>query len=156
MYYHWMKYHRIYVSFKLISLVSLLYSHCVWYVLRYKSSASDNCIGCCDMVSLQKIWWTILMLKEYWVVKHSWRKERRAMVFGLRCQVVNDDILSKYYYAIALTKATTLSQKRLEEMTISIHTKIFFDTTQCVVFLVVDEFWSKNRNLCMTSKSSIR
>ena len=37
---------------------------------------------------------------EYW-------KERRAMVFGLRCQVVNDDILSKYYYAIALTKATT-------------------------------------------------
>ena len=62
------------------------------------------------------------------------------MVFGLRCQVVNDDILSKYYYPIALTKATTLSQKRLEETTISIHTKIFFATTQCVVFLVVDEF----------------
>ena len=34
------------------------------------------------------------------------------MVVGVRCQVVNDDILSKYYYAIALTKATTLSQKK--------------------------------------------
>ena len=59
----------------------------------------------------------------------------------VRCQVVNDDILSKYYRyycAVALTYVQhNTSQKRLVEARVSIHTSSFDYRSH--IFLLIDE-----------------
>ena len=66
---------------------------------------ADDCIGC-DIVLLLKLWWNVYVAKGILSSDGD----------SVRCQVVNDDILSKYYHVVALTyvykDSTSQSQKK--------------------------------------------